>query len=304
MLYLEWLKKIEADVQPVVENFFTKIEKNQYHEGDLLLVSVHGFYDRRHEGSLLNKKLRLSSYVFGVGEEGLTNQTQFDFFNAFLSAYLNSGSREKYVDYIRTDSQAQAAYLITIQLELMIYLKFWESDYFLKQLYNLCTRLLHGKNYDWHVNIKDKGKKTFLDIEVKDALRVKAPKFLELFEKVYSRQIRNAIAHSQFWLNNSYLNFMNYDPADDAHLKGFTIEEWENHYHHFVVFFNCFNQRIREFERRCMEEAADKHFGKPVIINKKDGSSRTEFLKCIPEIPRWVWYKNWAKHSRKVFTIV
>ncbi|MBP6732733.1 MAG: hypothetical protein KA149_11780 [Chitinophagales bacterium] len=304
MLYIEKLKQLEPEVEKVVDGFFKKIEKNQFHEGDLLLVAVHGFYDKRTDESIFLKKMKLSPYVFGSGEEGLTNQTQYDFYNAFLSAYVNYGDRQKYLEYLKTDKQAQASYLITLQLELVIYLKFWESDFFLKQLYNLGVNLLHGKNYDWHIDIKNKGKKTFLDIELKDSLRIKAPKFLELFDAIYSRQVRNAIAHSQFWLNNSYLILMNYDPSDNANLKRLTIDEWEEMYHLFVVFYNVFNRKIREFEKTCMQEAADKHFGKPVMLTARDKKTRIEFLKSLPEIPRWVWYKSWAKTNRPKIYIV
>lgn len=304
MLYKELLEKLEPEVNDAVAELFKKAALNQRNENDLLLVAIHGFYDYQHADSNLSKKLKLSPYVFGIGEEGLTNKAQHDFFDAFLRGYIVNGDRAKYLEYQKSEDPQLNNHLIINQLELSAYLKFWESDYIMKQLYNITTKLLHGISYDWHVRMKNKGKKKLLDIEVKDAIRSKTPKFFALYEKIYSRQIRNAAAHSQFYLNNSYLILTNYDPLDNHNLHRLTLDEWEVLFHYFVLFYRAFSIEMANHNNKCMEEAANKQFGKQIIITKLDGKERTEWLKCLPEIPRWIWYKSWQKQNTKTFSIV
>jgi hypothetical protein len=49
---------------------------------------------------------------------------------------------------------------MTLQVELMVYLKFWESDVILRKLYQL-SNLAQAKNYDWHYRLeKDDSRQT------------------------------------------------------------------------------------------------------------------------------------------------
>jgi hypothetical protein len=42
----------------------------------------------------------------------------------------------------------------SIQMEMLIYLKIWEADLFIKKMYQL-VRLNEGQAYDWHFGISE-----------------------------------------------------------------------------------------------------------------------------------------------------
>lgn len=297
MLYLDRLKFFEKEAEIAVGSLFTKAEKNQDHENDLLLVLIHGHYNDTFK--------QLSPYMFGDGREGLADQAQYDFFHSFRTSYITKDNRQDFITSLDVDKhKAMKQYHIITQLELLIYLKFWESDYILKQLYNLSSNLLNNKAYDWHKDMKSAGKKSLIEDLIIKASKNKAPKFYNYISTIYSRQIRNAAAHSQFWLSGDNLNFNNFDPQEGHMLKTLQITEWEDIFHKTIQFYNFFIAKRNELNKRFFVEAEDKHFGKQIRIVKNDGTIQFEWLKCIPFPYRWQWYKSWAKTGIKTFHIL
>lgn len=286
MLYVDILNKYKNEAEVAVKSLFKKAKINQDHENDLLLIFVHGFYEKRNVGT------GYSPYLVGPGNEGWTNQSQYDFFDQFRNSYLQESKKAHITELKENLNNWEIQYQIITQLEMLVYLKFWESDYVLKQLYNLCHQLLHGRSYDWHKNMKKSGRKDLIENQIINSCKNRAPKFYRYIKSTYNRQIRNAVAHSQFYLIGDRIGFTNYDPNDDHILKGISIEEWEDIFHRTIQLYNYLIGVGKEHHDVYKKEATKRHFGKKIRINREDGSLQYEWLVYLDEQDRWTWYKN------------
>jgi hypothetical protein len=305
MLYKDKLDSFNRISQNAVEDFFKKCKQNQSDPNDLLLVILHGFFD---ESILQTRKIgnkKLSPYVFGHGYEGLANDTQYQFFHQFRLTYFTNNSREDYIKYNTNENPGWKNYYhIITQLELLVYLKFWESDFILKQLFNMSSNLLHGKEYDWYKSMKDSGKKNLIENQIIRSCKKRAPKFYDYLRKSYSRQIRNAAAHSQFWIVGDHINFNNYDPNDGHCLKTLNIEDWEDIFHRTIMLYNYLIKYTEEFKKEYANEVRGKHFGKRVRITNKGKLIKYEWLRLDESNDRWIWYNNWKEFNIKRFNII
>ena len=285
MLYVDELDKYSGEAEKAILNLFQKADKNQGYENDLLLVFLNGFYNQQ-----------IGSYLFdeGAGLESAPNQTQYEFFHVFRQSYLKE-SKNSLLNEISSINGWKNQYHIVTQLELLVYLKFWESDIVLKQLYNLCCRLLHGLSYDWHKEMKTAGRKHLIEDQIIKAGKNKAPAFYKFINSIYYRQIRNAAAHSQFYINDNTIGFTNHNPNEGHNLQGLSIDEWEIIFHRTILFYNHFIGTNQDYLKKYKDEAASKHFGKRVQITDTNDVRRYEWIRYMPNINRWVWYTNWQK---------
>ena len=299
MLYVDKLEALSNESEKATGNLFEKAKKNQSHPNDLLLVLINGFfYD-----DLVDNHLKLSPYVIGQGEEGFADRTQYEFFHSFRTGAIAQSKDELLVDKGKIDKEEfELSYRLTTQLELMVYLKFWESDFLLRQFYNL-VRLIHGESFDWHKKMKDVGRKHLIENEIILKAKNKAPNFFDYISKAYVRQIRNAAAHSQFFIHGDYINFTNSskDAEQNHRLVSLHVDDWEDIFHRTILLYNFFIKFSTEYEKLFKTETIGKHFGKQIRITTKDDKEMIEWVKIHDD--RWMWYVNWAKSEIKRFHI-
>lgn len=69
MVFIELLKKYEIEVKEAVDELFETAFKNQRIDTELLLVIIHGYYNKEHLE--FSKKEKLSPYVFGPAHIGI-----------------------------------------------------------------------------------------------------------------------------------------------------------------------------------------------------------------------------------------
>ncbi|MBT1688857.1 hypothetical protein [Dawidia soli] len=297
MLFLETLKKYGPQVEDAVDELFSTIEAKQTHEQDLLLIEINGFYQANLESPLHGGE-KVSPYVFGIGGWSYyTDHTQYRFFDAYRREIEETPRNEYFADF-KTNLKKQAHYDMTLQLELMAYLKFWESDVMLRKLYQL-SNLAQGKNYDWHYTLgKDDSRQNLIRNIIRDPIKKICPKFYQLIKDIYLSQIRNATAHSQFYIEQGKLGFTNYDPADHAPLSQISFDEWEERFHKLALMYNELIRNFNKYRERYIKEENEKHYGLQIRITKKDKSVRHEFIKYVDIGSRadWMWYRNWAKY--------
>lgn len=290
MLYKPWLLKYEKEVDLGIKNLFEKAFKNQSDENDLLLVILNGHKDR----ALENNSIGLSPFVFGLGKEGHAEGTQYDFFHYFRKNALTSKEREEFLAYCK--KEGIEGYELNVQLELLVYLKFWESDSILKQLYNLANNLLHGRPYDWFKDMRSTGRKHLMENQIINASKNRAPHFHNIVSTTYDRQIRNAVAHSQYFIMGDTIMLNNYD-EEDGHLRhSLKISDWEVLLHKTILFYNSLIKYRHLYQEIYKEETRDKHFGKKVKIYSEDRNIlKEEWIKLTDDGLQWIWYSNWAK---------
>lgn len=214
------------------------------------------------------KNDELNPYVIGVGEEGWAAKTQYEYFNFHRLTFVHQKPREHFIKEEIQLNDGLGEYHINIQQEMLVYLKFWESDFILKQLYNLSHRLLHGSHYDWHIDLRKSGRKNLIENQIIDSCKRKSPKFHSYISSAYNRQIRNAVAHSQFYLIDDRIHFNNHDPSDNHCLKVLKIVEWERFFHRTIAFYNSLIGCSIRYELDFKEKARKNESGISLRVTK------------------------------------
>lgn len=288
MLYEKELDRLYPRVSEAVRELFKAAFKNQLHENDLFLVIENGHFK---EG--ISK--RFSPFAMGEESQHYAEMTQYDFYNTYRYNNLSLEDRLTVLNEIKKSPSNEKQYSLGTQLELIIYLKLWESNRILERLYKL-TQLCLGQKYDWYYTItKDDKRQKIIREDIRDKIRAVCPKFYQLIKDIYLSQIRNAVAHSQFFIVGTGINFLNYDPKNHAPLNYLNIEDWEERFHLLALMYNEYIRCLNVNKYLYTRKARNKHFGLEIVIEKKDGTKQTTWYKYLSDKKRWQWYSNWDK---------
>lgn len=301
MLYNEKLEQFKDDVDRAVGKLFAKAFDKQSHPNDLFLILIHGHYDQ----DLIKNGAGLNPYVFGPGRDGLKHDNEYDFFKWFQGVYLLTGNPIKHREFLKTQKDWYLHQKIVTQMEFLVYLKLWESDFFLKTIYNLC-RLIHGEPYNWNT-VFGNSRKTLIEDDIKKKCRKIVPKFSELIEETYIRQIRNAAAHSQHWISGDFMNFFNHDPKAGLYLKSINYETWEVIFHKSLLLYNGLANFAREYENIYRERALHLHFGLDVKGINQRSKTKSNFIRLFDPSDinsRWIWYQTYSDYYIKKVHII
>ena len=261
MLFYPKLKEISQKVSPEFDQLFNDVINNQSHNGDLLLTLENGFYNPE-VYSWTNADQKYSPYMIGPNNEGHSFRTHFKFIHQYrtnvvtditLNEYLKNITSirtdiEKYNQNIEIESQ-------NIQLEMLVYLKIWEADSFIKRFYQTC-RLLHGEPYDWHFKINESNREKspttgkrheLIRNKIRDRLKDKYPQIYKAFKNAYLTQVRNSIAHSKYSMVGRNIHLNNYIENDSSSaLKGITFDKWIDMFHYSMIIYD---ELIRLFKK-------------------------------------------------------
>jgi hypothetical protein len=245
MIFLEILKHHEKRVEEAVEELFEKAENSQTHPRDILLILEHGFYKEFYEDYQTKEGKKFSPYVIGPDLVGIAQRTHYQYLNTYRRSHLIKDGFKEFGKKARTDDELKYAEYFSIQMEKNIYLRIWESDMFIKQLYQL-SKLALGERYDWHFEINNQkrdgqSKQSLIRKEIRDKLETVCPKFYELLKNLYLTQIRNAIAHSQFYFLGRNITYLNYsdNPKAGCPLHGLSFYGWA-HFIHKTLLLHSF----------------------------------------------------------------
>lgn len=204
--------KIDEYGQQVVDamNELLKLCKNNmYHSGDLLVCQQNGsmFANRPliGPGEEGNEFIPRLNTITGKGIGDVTKD------NDYFSKYGN--------DYFDGTSEFE----LSITRELKKYQDIWENSYFLRLLTQM-MHLLNGEHYDWNLNVK-RNKSNLIEHQIIKKSE-KTPLFHDIISYAYNRQVRNAIAHSQYQLVQGGILLNNIEPHDGIQ-QGLTFEQWE-----------------------------------------------------------------------------
>lgn len=204
--------KIDEYGQQVVDamNELLKLCKNNmYHFGDLLVCQQNGsmFANRPliGPGEEGNEFIPRLNTITGKGIGDVTKD------NDYFSKYGN--------DYFDGTSEFE----LSITRELKKYQDIWENSYFLRLLTQM-MHLLNGEHYDWNLNVK-RNKSNLIEHQIIKKSE-KTPLFHDIISYAYNRQVRNAIAHSQYQLVQGGILLNNIEPHDGIQ-QGLTFEQWE-----------------------------------------------------------------------------
>ncbi len=305
MLFKDKLNKIEINLSTEFDRLFEKVIENQSHDGDLLLILENGFYNPEvYTWNNLNKKI--SPYMIGPNHDGHSSNTHYEFIHTYRTGAIADLSYPDYLEKLKyipekrkQIGQMQKFEGQTIQLEMLIYLKIWEADKFIKKFYQI-ARLLHGIPYDWHFKIAESNRdneatgnrKTIIIKKIRDKLKDEFQEIHKAFKIAYKTQIRNSISHSKYSIVGRNIHLNNYI-KDDTHsqLHSLSFDEWIDILHYTMIIYN---EQIKFFKKtkRFYSEFAKRYENKIQIkINRKEPEEKEElkFLKYTPfhEFGRW-----------------
>jgi hypothetical protein len=301
MIFHQTLKKYETEVKEAVTELLDCAFKNQTHRQDILLIIEHGFYNEFYE-TYISNGTKFSPYVIGPKDIGHSEYTHHEFLHWYSASHLVD--QDEFLEKVKEDEQEQRNEKIMIHVELGTYLKFWEADMILKKLYQL-SNLAQGNSYDWRIemptNPKEGSKQAIIREKIRDGVKNVCPKFYELMKSTYVPQIRNAIAHSQFFFMNRTIQLLNYSkyPKAFSPMSHISFEEWTDYFHKTLMLYNEIFGGLNEFRDHYAKETEKKGFIE-IRITKDDGSELIKKLGLRKGFKAWVWYTNLTAENKKV----
>lgn len=216
MIRVTFADKYNEEVRLIIRELFNICKLTMKHPGDLLVCQQNGFIGLGAPclagETGLNYMQQLNQIVYpGIGKT--TNDN--DCFVKSRSIFFNG----------TTDFEQ------SIEEEMHRYQLIWENGYFLKTLKEI-SHILNGENYDWELDIDSKTKNTRSNY-IKDAIIAKfskAPYFQNLLKEAYSKDLRNAITHTQYNLIQGGVVLTNIKGDNHQPFYGITFEKWEEIY--------------------------------------------------------------------------
>lgn len=161
MIFGDKFNDLNVLYQPEFDKIIQLASKNQAHKGDLLLWYLNGFYNPNTFLSNLNNQTNLIPYSIGPGKEGWSEETHYSFINHYRTTNISQYTHEEYLKFLDKAKQEQINIenliekeTISVQQEMLVYLKIWESDMIIKRFYQL-MRLVNGEPYDWYFKIAE-----------------------------------------------------------------------------------------------------------------------------------------------------
>ncbi len=304
MIFCDLISELESDVKAAVDELFKAAWTNQTHEQDLLLTDQHGYYYDLLAKPAVREKGKLSPYVIGQGEIGFGEDT----FYRFIDWYRKSPSLAKsdFEKQLVDDEEKREQEELTVQLEQSIYLRFWESETLLKQYYQL-SALASGKPYDWHLKIPGNprvGKHYVIREQIRDQVKTICPAFYDLVKGNYLTQLRNAIAHSQFYIFKRNIYFLNFseDSKDFALLKGMTFDEWYRTFHTTLLLHNATIGAFHHYRELYKERTLANDNRISIRITKQDGSESFPDFGIRRDCNKWIYRQNLDEEDLKQST--
>ena len=290
MIFNDLIQELNEDVRNAVDELFNAAWTNQSHPQDLLLVDQHGYFCN------VLASVPENPYVIGPGEIGFGEDTFYKFVDWYRKSHVCD--KIKFEEQIQKDEKLQNQEELVVQLEQSIYLRFWEASSLLKKYCQL-SALACGKPYDWHLNIpvdsRQRGSKSeFIRKKIRNQIKDICPRFYELVKSNYISQIRNAIAHSQFYIIVRGMDFLNYskDPAAHAPCKGLTFDQWYRMFHTTLLLHNetirAFSEYREHYKRKTLKDGNRIS----ILITAPDSPAQYENLGILHHRDEWIWHNN------------
>lgn len=258
MLFQELLNEKYRLLKPQFDKLYEMAFTNQTHPGDLLLVHQNGFYNPEVLG-WNNIPEKLSPYMMGPDIQGHSENTHHSFIGNYVTNNINNQTLDKYLnevsfvsDRLEEVRRLEAIESLSVQTEMLIYLKIWEADAFIKTFYELAL-VSNGQAYNWYFKIKESNRdKTatgnrdeIIRKLIRDQFEHKLPVLYNSFKSAFKTQIRNAIAHSQYIINGRHITLNNYVKDDmSAQLRGIPFNQWIDIFHETIIIYSLYNELL------------------------------------------------------------
>jgi hypothetical protein len=205
MIWKKDFEKIDFVVKRAVDDFYLKLKENK----DYIFFLAYGDY------IMENEKTNFSPYVIDYRIDGFKDEAWIE----VLMTFLNSAY--SFTNENTADSK------VSIFFETMLYIHIWESRPYLRFL-KRATNLIEGKPYLWKLNINDPKKSGLLEQGILPKLKKKKLQIVDIINNAYIKQIRDAIAHNEYWHSWSrpVLIFENNNKKNPNSIDELHYNEW------------------------------------------------------------------------------
>ncbi len=182
------IANIRHSIQTEIECVFQAIRKTSEENYYLLLAKA--------EDTTNDKRLDVG-VVFESNLDERVDQTRLN----FCSQYLN------YMYQMDNNDYSGNCGLAKLNIELFIYMQIWESIPFLKLLYKIAHAI---EQYPWQVDVPE-GKYGFIIDDVCRSFEKHGFGMGQIIRDSYMSYLRNAVAHSLYYIVDSTREIMLYD---------------------------------------------------------------------------------------------
>ena len=289
MIFNDLILEFNDTVKAAVDELFKAAWTNQSHPQDMLLVDQHGFYDK------MLAKAQENPYVIGPDEIGFGEDTFYRFIDWYRQSH--SCDKAKFEEQVENDEDMQSQEELIVQIEQSIYLRFWEAASLLKQYCHLAA-LACRKPYSWRLKIPDysrqSSKSDVIRKKIRDRVKHTCPLFYALVKSNYISQVRNAIAHSQFYIMDRSISFLNYskNPKAPASLKRMSFDQWYRTFHTMLLLHNETIRAFSQYRKRYKLKTLKNGNRISIRITAPSASDRYDDLGIRHDRDEWIWYKN------------
>lgn len=276
MIYKYDVNMIYQSIKVIVDNLITTAKANENNKNDLLWVLLDGHYYPNRQYS---QPAGTSNFEIHDLDNLIPRQTHFKFIRDY---YLKRQIDEKIElgnDLKENLGKMEYAESL-VHYEMLLYLKIWEMDFVWTCLYQL-LQLSKGNQYNWYLKVvtskKDSLNRAILNTDtaiyktkndLRNEIKISGSEISRFIDAVFIKNMRNAIAHSQFGLSNMTISLSN-----DSDTKSVNFDDWsKNYFAKTIIFYKVFEEALgNELEKYKIEAKASN--GLNCVLG--DGTTRT-----------------------------
>ncbi|HRG69877.1 MAG TPA: hypothetical protein PLS73_13595 [Saprospiraceae bacterium] len=255
MIFEDKLNEKHRLIAHEIESLLPMAWNKQQHVGDLLLIHINGFFEPTTLTFNQTTETQFNPHMIGPGQEGHSYYAHYKYINGYRKRNIAKITHSDYLKKINSignnydlEEELLSHEERSIQEEMLIYLKFWETDLIIKTLYQL-VRVLHGEPYDWYFKIcsynRDKdctgSRQDIIRLLVRDKLQTISPALYKVLLDTYNTQLRNAIAHSSYYFLGRSIHLNNFSESDKySQISSLSFDDWIDIFHNTLILYNEF----------------------------------------------------------------
>jgi len=263
-------------VSDAIDELFNHCINKECRDNEFLIFLENGHYD---EAVTINSSGKNSPYIIGQGFDGIKDLDRMAFVETFVQMpfeeLINKTTHPQEKFDIRRQSTA---------LSMMVYTHFWESKVFLRRL-RLLAILAEGKEYDWKLVVRPKETYTYIKKNIRQVFQNQNLKIYDIIKKTYKSQIRNAFAHSDYYLSDGKVCLDNYDSKNKWSIESVTFAEFDEIIILTLLIHDSLTKKIEEYIAKLGAENPDRN----IYIPENGGVSRTLHYRQTGSNSRWLW---------------
>lgn len=273
MISSKVVTQYEPLILAAVDELFQQCISRENKENDFLIFLENGHFEPSATtyGS--------SPYVIGQGFDGAKDGDRM----AFVETFVKLPYENKYNNASNLQEKFEIRRESTV-LSMMVYVHFWESKVFLRKL-RILAMMSKGEAYDWNLVVRPENTYTFIKNEIREIFKINGLKIYDIIKDAYKSQIRNAFAHSDFYLSNNKVYLDNYDPLDQWSIQFLTNDEFDKIITLTLLIHHALTIKIDEYREKLGIENPDRE----IFIPENGGIFRKLHYRQAGSIYRWIW---------------